>query len=96
MNIYVGNLNYRVNEDDLTEVFEEYGSVSDVKLIMDKFSGRSKGFGFVTMPDSEDAKKAIDDLNGATYENRQMVVNEAREKTERNNNRRESYNSRRY
>ncbi len=95
MNIYVGNLNYRVNEDDLTEVFEEYGSVNEVKIIMDKFSGRSKGFGFVTMPNSEEAKKAIDELNGATYENRQMVVNEAREKTERNN-RRESYNSRRY
>jgi RNA recognition motif-containing protein len=83
MNIYVGNLNYKVNEDDLKEFFEEYGTVSSSKIIMDKYSGRSKGFGFVTMDDSNEANKAIEDLNGATLENRVMVVNEARPRTNR-------------
>jgi RNA recognition motif-containing protein len=78
MNIYVGNLDYNVNENDLTGVFEEYGAVSSVKIITDKFSGRSKGFGFVIMDNDEEANKAIEELNGATYENRKMVVNEAR------------------
>ncbi|MEA1873128.1 MAG: RNA-binding protein [Bacteroidota bacterium] len=79
MNIYVGNLNYNVSETDLKEIFAEYGSVDSAKLIMDKFSGRSKGFGFVEM-DDELGKKAIEALNGAVLENRDMVVNEARPK----------------
>ena len=81
MNIYVGNLNYKVNEEDLKYIFEEYGAVSSSKIIMDKYSGRSKGFGFVTMDDSNEANKAIEELNGATLENRVMVVNEARPRT---------------
>lgn len=80
MNIYVGNLDYKVNEDDLKNVFEEYGQVSDSVVIADKFSGRSKGFGFVTMENQSEAKQAIEELNGASYENRNMVVNEARPK----------------
>jgi RNA recognition motif-containing protein len=80
MNIYVGNLSYRVEENDLKEVFEEYGTVSSAKIITDKFSGRSKGFGFVEMDNDQDGNKAIEELNGATYENREMVVNEARER----------------
>jgi len=95
MNIYVGNLDYKVNAEDLREVFEEYGNVSDTKIITDKFSGKSKGFGFVVMEDDADAKKAIDELSGATYENRSMVVNEAREKSE-SRDRNNSYNKRRY
>ena len=83
MNIYVGNLNYKVNEEDLKDIFEEYGAVSSSKIIMDKYSGRSKGFGFVTMDDSNEANKAIEELNGATLENRVMVVNEARPRTNR-------------
>ena len=82
MNIYVGNLNYRVNETDLKEVFEDYGSVTSAKIIMDKFSGKSKGFGFVEMEDQSAANKAIEELNGAIYEKREMVVNEARPKKE--------------
>jgi RNA recognition motif-containing protein len=78
MNIYVGNLNYKVNEDELREVFEEYGTVDSAKVITDKYSGRSKGFGFVEMANQEEAEKAIEELNGATLENREMVVNEAR------------------
>jgi RNA recognition motif-containing protein len=87
MNIYVGNLDFKVDENDLRDIFEEYGSVNEAKIIKDKFSGRSKGFGFITMSDSSDGKKAISELNGATYENREMVVNEAREKKETNNRR---------
>lgn len=80
MNIYVGNLDYKVNENDLEEIFKEYGTVSSAKIIVDKFSGRSKGFGFVTMEDQVEANKAIKELNGATYENRELVVNEAKPK----------------
>ncbi|PLX23621.1 MAG: RNA-binding protein [Salinivirgaceae bacterium] len=86
MNIYVGNLNYRVNETDLKEVFEDYGTVVSAKIIMDKFSGKSKGFGFVEMDDNSAANKAIEELNGAIYEKREMVVNEARPKKENYNN----------
>ncbi|MFP4060216.1 MAG: RNA recognition motif domain-containing protein [bacterium] len=78
MNIYVGNLNYKVNENDLEEVFGEYGSVNSSKIITDRYSGRSKGFGFVIMENENEAKEAIESLNGTVYENRDMVVNEAR------------------
>ena len=80
MNIYVGNLDYKVDENDLKGIFEEYGTVSSVKLITDKFSGRSKGFGFVTMEDQDEASKAISELNGTTLQSREIVVNEARPK----------------
>ena len=82
MNIYVGNLDFKVEEQDLQEVFEEYGTVNEAKIISDKFTGRSRGFGFVTMESQEEAKHAIEELNGATFENRTMVVNEARPKKE--------------
>jgi RNA recognition motif-containing protein len=82
MNIYVGNLNYEVNENDLIEVFESYGTVNSSKIITDKYNGRSKGFGFVTMENDEEANIAIKELNGATYEQRDMVVNEAQPRKE--------------
>lgn len=78
MNIYVGNLDFRVEENDLQEVFEEYGSVNSTKIITDKFTGRSKGFGFVEMDDNDSANKAISELNGSQLEDRDMVVNEAK------------------
>ncbi len=78
MNIYVGNLDYKVDEEDLKGIFEEYGNVTEAKIITDKYNGRSKGFGFVVMDNAKDAKTAISKLNGATLENRQIVVNEAR------------------
>jgi len=78
MNIYVGNLDFKVDEDDLQKVFEEYGTVSSTKIITDKFTGRSKGFGFIEMDDDESANKAISELNGSQFENRDLVVNEAR------------------
>jgi RNA recognition motif-containing protein len=80
MNIYVGNLDFKVNENDLKEIFEEYGTVSSSNIIIDKYSGKSKGFGFVTMEDMAEASNAIKELNGATLENREMVVNEAKPK----------------
>ena len=70
MNIYIGNLNYRVRESDLQQVLEEYGTVESVKLIIDRDTRRSKGFAFA-------ARNAIEELNGAEYEGRQMVVKEA-------------------
>lgn len=80
MNIYIGNLNYRVREEDLKQVMEEYGVVDSVKIIKDRETGRSKGFAFVEMPDNAAGLKAIEELNEAEYEGRQMVVKEARPK----------------
>ncbi len=80
MNIYVGNLNFKVDENKLEGLFEEYGTVNSVKIISDKYSGRSKGFGFVEMENEDDAKKAIEGLNGTLYESREMIVNEAKPK----------------
>lgn len=79
MNIYVGNLPYGINEDELKGIFEEYGSVSNVKIITDKYSGKSKGFGFVDMVNDDEAKEAINDLNGAEVKGRNIKVNQARE-----------------
>ena len=78
MNIYVGNLDYKVNESDLESLFSEYGKVSSVKIISDKYNGRSKGFGFVEMENQDEANKAIQELDGATFENRKITVNEAK------------------
>ena len=78
MNIFVGNLDFKVNEHDLEEVFQEYGTVSSAKIITDKYSGRSRGFGFVTMEDQEEAKKAVKELDGTTLNEREVVVNEAK------------------
>ena len=80
MNIYVGNLDFKVDENELEEIFNDYGTVSSSRIITDKFSGRSRGFGFVSMENHEEAKKAINELNGASYDNREMIVNEAKPK----------------
>lgn len=80
MNIYIGNLNYRVREEDLRHVLEEYGVVDSVKIIIDRETGKSKGFAFVEMPNDAEGKRAIEELNEAEYEGRQMVVKEARPK----------------
>jgi RNA recognition motif-containing protein len=78
MNIYVGNLQYGLNEDELRSVFEEYGSVESAKIITDRETGRSKGFGFVEMSDDSAAQDAINDLDGAELGGRAMRVSEAR------------------
>lgn len=82
MNIFVGSLPFSIDEADLRESFEVYGSVSSVKIITDKFTGRSKGFGFIEMENDEEAQKAITELNGATVEGRTIVVNKSEPKPE--------------
>ncbi len=83
MNIFVGSLPFSLKETELKEFFEEYGEVTSVKIITDKFSGRSKGFGFVEMTNDEEAQKAIDGLNGADVNGRTIVVNKSEEKKDR-------------
>ena len=83
MNIFVGSLPWDVDSDELRGFFEEYGEVSSAKIITDKFSGKSRGFGFVEMPDDEAAQKAIDELNGAEVDGRTIVVNKAEERRDR-------------
>ncbi|MHB8054382.1 MAG: RNA recognition motif domain-containing protein [Candidatus Aminicenantales bacterium] len=83
MNIYVGNLSFSVSETDLREAFAAYGQVSTASIIKDKFSGESRGFGFVEMPTKEEAEKAIAALNGKDLKGRTMTVNEAKPRTDR-------------
>lgn len=78
MNIYVGNLSYGVSDDQLKEVFEAFGQVSSCKVITDRNSGRSKGFGFVEMENKAEAEAAIENLDGAEIDGRAVKVNEAR------------------
>ncbi len=78
MNIYVGDLSHDVTEDDLKAVFSEFGEVDSVNIIKDKFSGRSKGFGFVEMPNNSEADKAIEALNGTELKGRNLKVNQAK------------------
>lgn len=80
MNIYVANLNFRMNDDDLREVFEGYGEVTSAKIIKDNVTGRSRGFGFVEMSSDDEANQAIKELNGAEVDGKQLTVNEARPK----------------
>jgi RNA recognition motif-containing protein len=80
MNIFVAKLNFNTQEDELRELFEEYGEVSSVKIITDKFTGKSKGFGFVEMPDDEEAYNAINELNEVEFDERTIVVKKARPK----------------
>ncbi|MGB1242976.1 MAG: RNA recognition motif domain-containing protein [Chitinophagales bacterium] len=83
MNIYVGNLDYQITEEDLRDIFEEYGVVTSTKVVIDRESNRSKGFGFVEMQDQAEGQKAIEELNEAELEGRTMRVNVARERTDR-------------
>ncbi|MGZ3848079.1 MAG: RNA recognition motif domain-containing protein [Flavisolibacter sp.] len=80
MNIYVGNLSWGLKDQDLANMFTPYGEVASAKIVMDKFTQRSKGFGFVEMPNDEQAQAAIAQLNGTEVEGRNLVVNESRPK----------------
>src|SRR3954462_15878781 len=82
MNIYVGNLSYEATQDELRQAFEAHGEVSSVSIIMDKMTGRSRGFGFVEMPDQRAGTAAISALNLQEIRGRAMTVNEAKPKTE--------------
>ncbi len=86
MNIYVGNLSYGSTEDSLRNLFESYGVVDTVSIITDRQTGRSRGFGFVEMPNDEEAKAAIASLDNKEFEGRVLRVNEARPKPERRSN----------
>jgi RNA recognition motif-containing protein len=96
MNIFVAKLNFDTQESDLQNAFAEYGDVDSVKIIMDKFTGRSKGFGFVEMPNDEDAQKAIGGLNDVDFDGRTIVVKKAepRENSNRGGGGGGGYNSR--
>ncbi len=83
MNIYVGNLSSDVRENDLREAFEQFGKITEVRLIMDKFSGKSKGFGFIEMSSKDEAQKAIEEMNGKDFKGRALNVNEAKPRVDR-------------
>ncbi len=83
MNIYIGNLAYTVTEDDLRDAFSEFGEVESASVINDKFSGRSKGFGFVDMPNDSEAREAIESMNNKDLNGRTIKVNEAKPREER-------------
>jgi len=90
MNIHVSNLSFNVTDEDLKDFFAEYGEVTSAKVIMDKYTGRSRGFGFVEMPDDEAAKKAIAELDNGVVEGRSIRVSEARPREDRPNNNKRS------
>ena len=87
MNIYVSNLSFNVQDEDLRDYFEDYGEVTSAKVITDKFTNRSRGFGFVEMPDDASAEKAIKELNGAMVDGRSISVTVAKPREERSNKR---------
>lgn len=81
--LYVGNLSYDTTNDTLRDAFSKFGAVEEASVLQDKMSGRSRGFGFVTMTNDEEGDKAIESLNGQELDGRKLVVNEARPKTDR-------------
>ncbi|MCU0333660.1 MAG: RNA-binding protein [Chitinophagaceae bacterium] len=83
MNLYIGNLSWGVQESELQQLFETYGEVSSCKIVKDKMTNRSKGFGFVEMPNDAEANQAIAELNGKALQGRNISVNEARPREER-------------
>ncbi len=85
MNIYVGNLPYNMGDPELRETFEEYGAVDSATVIKDRYTGKSRGFGFVEMPDNGEAQAAIDGINGQDFGGRSLTVNEARAREDRGN-----------
>ncbi|WP_290792408.1 RNA recognition motif domain-containing protein [Flavihumibacter sp. UBA7668] len=91
MNIYVSNLGFGVQNEDLKKLFTPYGDVSSVNVIMDKVTNRSRGFGFVDMPSAEAAETAIKELNGVSVEGRSIKVNEAKPREERSSGGRNYY-----
>lgn len=92
MNIYAGNLSYDTGSQELREAFAQYGQVDDARVIEDRATGRSRGFGFVEMPNDPEARKAIEELNGTSLQGRNITVNEARPREDRRS--RSNYGSR--
>jgi RNA recognition motif-containing protein len=96
MNIYVGNLSHEVNEEDLQKAFSEFGEVVSVKIIRDQYNGRSKGFGFIEMPDGIEANAAIEGLNSKEFKGRSIKVNQAKPRSDRSRGRGREGGGRRY
>ncbi|MEO7019161.1 MAG: RNA-binding protein [Ktedonobacteraceae bacterium] len=96
MRLYVGGLPYQTNENDLISLFEQVGPVASATVIIDRETGRSKGFGFVDMGSTEDAQKAISQLNGTALGDRTITVNEAKERPAGGSQRRSNYGNERY
>lgn len=101
MNIYISGLSFGIDNADLQELFGEYGTVSSAKVITDRDTGKSRGFGFVEMESEVEGQKAIDELNGAQYDEKVITVSVARPQTDKpsfgsNRNNRGGYNTRRY
>jgi len=94
MNIYVSNLSFNVQDEDLRDYFQDYGEVTSAKIITDKSTNRSRGFGFLEMPDDASAQKAIKELNGAMVDGRSISVTVAKPREERSNNKKSFSNSR--
>ncbi|WP_336515650.1 RNA-binding protein [Pollutibacter soli] len=94
MNLYVSNLGFGTQDNDLQKLFAEYGNVTSAKVILDKFTGKSRGFGFVEMPDKESAENAIKEIDGKTVDGRQVRVSEARPKEDNRNSRGGGFNKR--
>ncbi len=102
MNLYISNLSYNISDEDLRRLFADYGEITSAKVIMDRETGRSRGFGFVELSDDELAKKAIEELNQASYDGKVINITEARPREDRgdrggrfNNNRGGGYGSNR-
>ena len=102
MNLYISNLSYNISDEDLRQLFADYGEITSAKVIMDRETGRSRGFGFVELSDDEPAKKAIEELNQASYDGKVINITEARPREDRgdrggrfNNNRGGGYGSNR-
>lgn len=96
MNIFIANLNFKVQSEKLQEIFEEYGEVSSAKVVFDRETGRSKGFGFVEMPNDDDAKRAIEDLDGVEIEGKTIVVKIAKPREEGGRPRNQGRSNKRY
>jgi len=95
MNIFIAGLSYSINDNDLKDLFSEYGEISSAKVIMDRATGRSKGYGFVELADNAAGQKAIEELNGAEYDGRTISVSEARPRTEGGDRPRRSFDNNR-
>ncbi|MCI0494037.1 MAG: RNA-binding protein [bacterium] len=83
MNIYIGNLSQEVTDDDLRQAFESFGNITSAKVIKDRFSGESRGFGFIEMPDKQEAMTAMESLNGAELKGKKIMVSEAKPRAEK-------------
>ncbi len=83
MNLFISNLSFRVDDEDLKQLFEEYGEIKSAKVITDKITSRSRGFGFVELQDDKEAKRAIEELNGAEFDGKVIAVAEARPRTDK-------------